>query len=495
MKYMARLLLLFALIPCLFLASCGDDDEPLPPRPTISFDPETVSVERGQSVDVAVTINAQGGVQSLTADGSNVDFTADADGAGATATFNVTAAADEAFGSSTVEFVVTDNRDQETMASLTVNVIGSTIEITEDIDSEVTWEGANTYILRDDIDVIEGGVLNIEAGTSIFVDVAPEENGEGYRLTVDVGGVINAEGTSDAPIVFSSAAELEGTGSPDDWTGLRINGSDGVSSGTLSYVRIEFAGDEGEEEAALRLEDVSSPTQIDHIEIYESGGLGIEVRGGSFDASHIVVTNAADISVEIDDGTDSYSGNWQYVYINSQSIQTKGGRDFEVRDGAEVAMANATILGAGIVPPNDEDDLSAVRIRDDAGGLQFYNFLIAHYSDDGFRFDPVGVDTDLDGDFVLAHSYIFQIADDPTRDDSDPDNLPLPFETDASAYSNVIDKENTPAAAAGIGVGDPTPDAVITSAFDATTLDAFFENAGFVGAFGDMDWTEGWTRQ
>ena len=138
-------------------------------------------------------------------------------------------------------------------------------------------------------------------------------------------------------------------------------------------------------------------------------------------------------------------------------------------------MSNVTILGSGSDTP--DGDVSAVRVRDDAGGIKLYNFIIAEYSDDGIRQDDVDDISDLDGDFVLANSFVFQIGVQPTRDDFDDpvtgDPRPLAYETDA-LFLNTIDAANTPAAAAGIGVNDFVPDAAIMSTFDPTTLGGAF---------------------
>ena len=148
------------------------------------------------------------------------------------------------------------------------------------------------------------------------------------------------------------------------------------------------------------------------------------------------------------------------------------------------------MIGAGSA--STPDDLSAIRMRSDVS-YRFFNSLIAEYNNDGIRVDNPSPITDIDGDYVLAHSIIIKIVHDPTRYDSYPDNIPLPFETDAASYFNTIDAVNTPAAAAGIGVNDFVPDAAIMSTFDPTTLGGTFSAGSYVGAVGTTDWTLGWT--
>ena len=350
-----------------------------------------------------------------------------------------------------------------------------------EIDEDLTFIAANDYYLSGEVEVSSGATLTIEPGTIVYA-----ESGITSQLEIDDSGVLMADASSADAIVFTSGAALEGgTQEPGDWAGIRMEGGEGVYSGILNYVRIEYGGDD---DAALRLNEIDAATTIDFVQVFKSVDIGVEARGGNVNMSHIFVSEAGNISINF--RSEAYTGNLQYVIIQSSTFNEKEDRDFQARDDADFVLSNLTMIGSG--QNTTPDDLSAVRVRDNVAGMKFYNTLIAEYNNDGFRFDPVGVNTDLDGDFVLAHSYIFRIGDDPTRDDSDP-NLPLVFETNAGTYSNVIDADNIPVAAAGIGVEDFVPDAEITSAFDPSAVDSFFEAATYVGAIGTTDWTLGWT--
>jgi len=157
------------------------------------------------------------------------------------------------------------------------------------------------------------------------------------------------------------------------------------------------------------------------------------------------------------------------------------------------------MIGAGRDALDGEDNLdqSAIRLRSDTEGFRIFNALIAEYAEDGLRLDATESNigdfvTDMEGDFVLAHSYVVRIGDDFTRDDSDPSSMPLPFETDKETWVNVIERD-LPAAATGIGVNDFVPDAAIASSFDPSTLSGIFQASTFVGAIDPAnDWTLGW---
>ena len=358
-------------------------------------------------------------------------------------------------------------------------------QVRGNITEDVTFMAVNDYYLSGQVEVSSGATLTIEPGTIVYA-----ESGITTQLEIDDSGVLIADASSTDAIVFTSGAALEGgTQEPGDWAGIRMEGREGVNSGILNYVRIEYGGDD---DAALRLNEIDAATTIDFVQVFKSVDIGLEARGGNVNMSHIFVSEAGNISINF--RSEAYTGNLQYVIIQSSTFNEKEDRDFQARDDADFVVSNLTMIGSG--QNTTPDDLSAVRIRDNAAGMKFYNTLIAEYNNDGFRFDPVGVNTALDGDFVLANSYIFRIGDDPTRDDSDPENLPLIFETDAATYSNTIpaDQDIVPAEAVGIGVADFVPDSEITTgAFDPTTLGAPFQAGTFVGAIGPTDWTLGWT--
>ena len=359
------------------------------------------------------------------------------------------------------------------------------------IDEDVTLMAANDYYLPASVRVDDDATLTIEAGTTIYA-----ESGQEVELRVD--GTIDAQGTSMNPIVMTSGAGIEGgTQEPGDWVGLRINGAEGVNSGTLRYIRVEYGGTDN---AGVRLQDVDALTTVEYIQVFKGSDdeAGFEVRGGTVNLKYIVVTDAGNISLNFRAGENDYSGNLQFILLNSPSITEKDGRDFEFRrDESTLTISNLTMLGAGsALPSMDSDGVNAIRI-DDGTNYKIYNSVIAEYSNDGIRIDYQTETPDY-GDNTISNSYIFQIGDQPTRTDFDDavtgDPTPLIFETDAGTYSNTIDAANTPAAAAGIGVNDFIPDALITSSFDPTTLGMDFSAGTFVGAFdGSNDWTAGWT--
>jgi hypothetical protein len=73
------------------------------------------------------------------------------------------------------------------------------IVVTGDVDANETWTSANYYVLRGAVFVRSGATLNIGPGTRVI-----GESGSVGTLIVERGGRLNAVGTAQAPIVFTS---------------------------------------------------------------------------------------------------------------------------------------------------------------------------------------------------------------------------------------------------------------------------------------------------
>ena len=469
------------------LSSCGDDDGdgPLPARPSIEFDGgnSATTAERGDEVAITLNINAAAGIRSLTVDGT--DLTVDTEAETETVNYTYQVAEDAAFGPIEVTFQLTDDRDRVASQVFTINVIGSTVEVSEDIIEDVTWEAENTYIIIGEVDIESGATLTIEPGTTIYAQY-DEENPA--RFKVDFGGLLIAEGTAENPIVFTSSRILEGTAEAGDWIGLRLGDDEGgPQTVNLSYARIEYAGNAAGNSIAFHLENVGKDnSNIHHIQVFRSSTFGMEARGGDNHMSHLVITECESSSIELDDDQGGFSGSLQFVIIQSSEFEDKDD-DLVMRDGLDVRIANMTIIGPGYSETGE--GTSMARMRDDVEKYKIYNSIFAEYPNDGWRSDQVDGYDGLDGDQVVAYSYFFRFGDDLTRNGDGP----LPFETEAETFFNTISKTETPAAAAGIGIASFVPDSEISSDFDPSSWGEDFESAPFVGAIGSTDWTLGWT--
>lgn len=245
-----------------------------------------------------------------------------------------------------------------------------------DYGSDMTWAPDKTFVLSlgaqagpANVAVRSPATLTIKPGTQIFA------NGQ-IALLIDRGAKIEAAGTAARPIVFSSAKE-DGMRARGDWGGLIINGSapanctsnasgcqgEGSSgayggsvatddSGTLRYVRVEFAGakiTETNEYNGIALQGVGSGTEIDHVQLHLPSDDGIEFFGGTVNAKHIVVSGAGDDSF---DWTFGWSGKVQFAAIVQYSDDADMGIeadnnefDFEALPRSAPILSNITIVG------------------------------------------------------------------------------------------------------------------------------------------------------
>lgn len=189
-------------------------------------------------------------------------------------------------------------------------------------------------------------VLTIQPGVVIFA-----KTGTSW-LAVNRGNRIQAVGTAEQPIVFTSRDNVLGLATDDSqgqWGGVVLLGRAPITdctvapgatpgsvncerqtegsvdpaffggatpddnSGTISYVQIRYSGfvlSGNNELQSLTLEGVGSGTAIDHYQSHNSSDDGFENFGGRANMRHVVVTGADDDNIDLDTG---YKGTIQYV--------------------------------------------------------------------------------------------------------------------------------------------------------------------------------------
>ena len=312
----------------------------------------------------------------------------------------------------TPDIVINDNSTTENITNTggnggeepgneTVNLSGV---YTDDLTLDINME----YVVTGPVLMADGTTLTVPAGLTIRAQPV----GVNAYIAIQQGARIVASGTSTSPIVFTSNASSPSSG---DWGGLVICGrapinstADGSTdtatsevgglsyggnitadnSGTLEYVRIEYAGgaiDGNAELNGLSLYGVGSDTTIDFLQIFEGSDDGVEFFGGTVNASHIAVVNAEDDSI---DWTEGYTGTLTDVYIqhgvsHDKAFECDGyNTDFSNVSGAFSApnVNDVTVIGA-------DDGSEAIRLRAGTQGL-FTNVVITDF-DEAF---------DLDGD-------------------------------------------------------------------------------------------------
>ena len=310
----------------------------------------------------------------------------------------------------TPDIVINDN---STVNNTTINGPGTgtpgedVVNLSGVYTEDLTLEADTEYLITGPVLMANGTTLTIPAGQTIQVQPV----GVNAYIAIQQGARINAVGSANAPVVFTSNASNPGAG---DWGGLVICGRapinstavgsedtatsevgglsyggnvDADNSGILQYVRIEYAGgaiDGNAELNGLSLYAVGNGTTIDHIQIFEGSDDGIEFFGGNVNVSQVAVVNSEDDSI---DWTEGYTGTLTDVYVQHGTNHDKA---FEC-DGYNVDFSNE---GGYFSAPNvnnvtvvANDPSEAIRLRAGTQGL-FTNVVVVGF-DEAF---------DLDGD-------------------------------------------------------------------------------------------------
>jgi hypothetical protein len=224
-----------------------------------------------------------------------------------------------------------------TEVSATTSAPG-TVNVSADITTNTTWTRGNIYRIQGFRKVANGATLTIESGTRILGDF----NTVGSSLFVLRGARIIADGTAALPIVFTSS-QPDGQRQPGDWGGLIIIGNGIINrsgtvniegtgtsaenplvpysggnnnadnSGTLRYVRVEYAGfgpADATELNSFTFAAVGSGTTLDFLQSLNGLDDSFEWFGGAVDAKHLVSYESGDDHFDMSEG---YAGRLQFL--------------------------------------------------------------------------------------------------------------------------------------------------------------------------------------
>ena len=308
---------------------------------------------------------------------------------------------------------------------------GGNVDVTQDISANTTWTADKTYTLKGFIHVLNGATLTIQPGTKVQGDF----NTLGSSLFILRGAKINAVGTADNPIVFTSS-RAPGQRQPGDWGGLIIVGNakinrsgsvevegtntdvnggsgknysvlysggtgDDDNSGTLSYVRVEFAGyapKVDQELNSFTFAAVGSGTRISYLQSMAGLDDSYEFFGGGLTGDHLVSYEAGDDHFDMSEG---FKGKLQYLIAlqttqitprtGSGSLATDpegiendgcngGGCDagFNSTPFTIPVIANFTLVGTGDAATSGTSGGIGMMLRRGTGGY-YVNGVVARY--------------------------------------------------------------------------------------------------------------------
>jgi hypothetical protein len=302
-----------------------------------------------------------------------------------------------------------------------VNVPGidkPVVVVTGSIRGTETWVSSNYYVLRGAVFVEDGATLSIAPGTRII-----GESGSVGTLVILQGGRLNAVGTREQPIVFTSDQPI-GRRGRGDWGGLIINGRAPVNleggegegegdtgvyggnnpndnSGTLRYVRVEFSGIEfspDNELNGIAFQGVGRGTTVEYVQAHMSRDDAMEWFGGTADGTYLVMSNAADDSL---DWTFGWSGRLQFVAITQRGDDADNGIEADNSEFNNNALPrsnpqiyNITLCG----DPDRNEGLESPRAANIRRGtaFTFRNFLVTGFKTIGFQISDANTSAQVD---------------------------------------------------------------------------------------------------
>jgi PKD repeat protein len=310
----------------------------------------------------------------------------------------------------------------------------TTQTVSADITTNTTWSGV--VLLQNKIYVKNNATLTIAPGTIIRGDKVTQGT-----LIITRGAKLNAQGTVSQPIVFTSN-EAVGNRNEGDWGGVvllglaRNNQPGGVAniegivattdtqyggafdndnSGTIKYVRIEFAGialEPNKEVNGITFGSVGSATTVDYVQVSHSGDDSFEWFGGTVNCKHIIAYRGLDDDFDTDFG---YRGKVQFALsIRDKDVSDAPGDSnaFECDNDANGTTAtpktrpifsNVTLVGpkgnGSITLPVGEKFEKAFRLRRNSA-VSVLNSLVTGW-EKGLSIEGAPVVANLNGDTMV----------------------------------------------------------------------------------------------
>ncbi|WP_046743028.1 multidrug transporter [Kordia zhangzhouensis] len=290
---------------------------------------------------------------------------------------------------------------------------GQTIFLSGTYTTDLDLDANNTYKVNGSLIMASGTTLRIPAGMTIEALAG----GADVYVAISQGARIEAIGTVDNPIVFTSDASAPEAG---DWGGLILLGKAPINSvsgnatstseiaslpyggtqandnsGILRYVRVQYSGgsaDGQSENNGISFYGVGNGTTVEYVQVFEGKDDGIEFFGGTVNVSYASVINAQDDSI---DWTEGYTGTITDAYVKHGADHDKGieadGFNTDIGNNSNPiyfsspTVNNLTIIGLGSATSSE-----AIRLR--AGTRAMFNNVSLQGYAEGFDLD--GNDTD-----------------------------------------------------------------------------------------------------
>ncbi|MCS6818752.1 MAG: hypothetical protein NZ522_02285 [Chitinophagales bacterium] len=411
--------------------------------------------------------------------------------------------------------------------------------------SSRTLVNSKKYLLSGIVIVDSAATLTIEPGTVIM----GEKRTKG-TLVIKPFGKLIANGTASQPIVFTSNQEQDERDAG-DWGGVVILGNanknqsgataiegitpainygtfqsttyDNENSGTLRYVRIEFAGialSPNNETNSLTLGAIGNGTTLEYVQVSYGGDDGFEWFGGTVNAKYLVSFATWDDDFDCDFG---YTGKVQFALAirDPFSADQSGSTSFEIDNDAAGStneprtapiFSNVTVLG----PRSDSAQAisgnytRAAHLRR-SSKPEIYNSVITGYAT-LFTFDGANTDPKVARNIIASpRSGATAPTFKATANSFPATQVYYDKLSDSNSTVTIFTNTSRVANWSPIGLSESlffaentdypsNPNFTVTSGSAATGgnfhgLPSFFTPTTYRGAFGPTtDWTDGWTE-
>ena len=285
----------------------------------------------------------------------------------------------------------------------TGNVMDGTGTLSGEISKDLLIKKGN-YILKGIVKVASGATITIEAGAN-FTATTSDVSG----LVILKGAKINAVGTADSPIVFTSDNKT-----PGDWGGVTLYGDAPIkalngattalsedgnnqyyggadansNSGTMKFVRVEYGGrkigDGTSETNSMTFYAVGAGTTLENLVAYKGTDDGYEFFGGTVSAKNLISYGNYDDAF---DWQDAWSGQNNSNWFAYQTGIGNFGMEIEASSNADNTapkVSNITLMrAAGTLPEvSGSAEVSAIQFKKQGTGI-FSNVYIDGYKNTG----------------------------------------------------------------------------------------------------------------
>ncbi|QBO57098.1 hypothetical protein [Chryseobacterium salivictor] len=285
----------------------------------------------------------------------------------------------------------------------TGNVMDGSGTLSGEISKDLLVKKGN-YTLKGIVKVSSGATITIEPG-AVFTATTSEVSG----LVILKGAKINAAGTADQPIVFTSDNKT-----PGDWGGVTLYGDAPIkalngattalsedgnnqyyggadansNSGTMKFVRVEYGGrkigDGTSETNSMTFYAVGAGTTLENLVAYKGTDDGYEFFGGTVSAKNLISYGNYDDAF---DWQDSWSGQNNSNWFGYQTGIGNFGMEIEASSNADNTPPKVNtitlIRAAGTLPEvSGSPEVSAIQFKKQGTGI-FSNVYVDGYKNTG----------------------------------------------------------------------------------------------------------------